>query len=93
MEGYSISGIDIGINITWLRSQAALSNGDERVMISESQSTFTSHLTFSPLSAKDTNITCSAAAYLVSSKMFIDKSSVQSKDIVLLTIEGIYIAY
>ena len=92
VEDYSVSGLDIGINITWLSSQAALSNDDERVMISESSeslSTFTSHLTFSPLSAKDTNITCSATAYLVSPRPFIDKSSVKTKDIVLLTIEGI----
>ena len=92
MEDYNISGLDIGINITWLKSQAALSNDDERVMISEpseSLSPFTSHLTFSPLSAKDTNVTCSAAAYLVSPRPFIDKSSVESKDIVHLTIEGI----
>ena len=87
---YTISDIDIGINITWLRMETALSNDYERVMISElygSQSTFISQLILSPLSAKDTNITCSAMAYLVSPRPFINISSTELQ--VRLTIEGI----
>ena len=83
-------GDDIQMMITWLRAEIVLSNGQERVAISESsgsQQTFISQLTFSPLSAYDENISCSAMAHLVTPNSLIEMSSTKSI-VVLLDIEG-----
>ena len=90
VSDYAVVGHDISVNITWSRSKTVLSNDHDRVVISElsnSQSTFTSRLSLSPLTAEDANITCSATAYLVVPNSFITESSMGST-FVRLSIEG-----
>ena len=90
VSDYDVIGHIVSLNITWSRSETVLSNNHERVIISElsnSQPTFISKLTLSPLSAEDANITCSATVYLVEPNPFITESPLGST-YVHLSIEG-----
>ena len=90
VTNYSITDIDVLINITWSRSGIDLSNDSDKVVILniKDSSTSTSQLTLSPLSAGDENITCSANVATPNS--FIEMTPTVSKQ-VQLTIEGMYI--
>ena len=91
VDNYSIVDYDIiSMNFKWSRSGKVLSNDTDRVVISdhhEPPSTFISQLTLFPLSASDTNIICSATAYLATPIPFVGRSHMELKD-VQLNIEG-----
>ena len=90
VKNYSIANFDVLVNVTWSRSGIMLSNDSDRVIISnlhESLLTPISHLTLSPLSANDDNITCSANVYLAMPNSFIEMSPTVSR-LIQLIVEG-----
>lgn len=92
VDNYAVSDLIITVNITWSKSGSVLSNDHQRVDItgtSGSETVFISQLRFSPLSSFDDNITCSATAFLVESRPFIDATSTETRYNVYLNIEGI----
>ena len=85
---YNIFDFNASIHFNWSRSGIVLSNDSYRLVISRphgSAYVFMSQLFLSPLSANDSNITCSASVY--SATPFIETSPTASKH-VQLNIEG-----
>ena len=90
VENYNIFYFNASIHFNWSRSGIVLSNDSYRLVISRphrSAYVFMSQLFLSPLSANDSNITCSASVYSATLNPFIETSPTASKH-VQLNIEG-----
>lgn len=89
VNDYVFVGHNVSVNITWSRNNILLGDNN-RFMISEqsgSPSEFISNLTLSPLSAEDTNISCSVIVYLAMTNSFIVESPAGTK-FVFLSVKG-----
>jgi hypothetical protein len=93
VEAYTLFDFNTSIHFNWSRSGMVLSNDSYRTTISRPHGStymFMSQLILSPLSANDSNITCSASVYSATLNPFIEISPTVSKH-VQLNIEGTYI--